>query len=136
MAEQFLLEIVTPNGILFEGKVDEVTAPGIEGEFGVLIGHTPFLTFLSTGELSFKVGERERFVAVDGGFIEVTPTRVTAIVDEAEYAEDIDLEKAEKMKEEAEQRLKELSEEDKEFMVEKAKLTRALNLIKVAKKVK
>ena len=129
MAHELTLEIVTPTKVLYEGKIDEVTAPGIEGEFGVLPGHTPFLTFLATGELSYKVEGKERFVAVDGGFIEVTPTRVIAIVDEAEYAEDINIE-------EAEQRLRELSEEDKEFLKEKAKLTRALNLIKVAKRIK
>ncbi len=136
MTNELTLEIVTPTRVLYEGKIDEVTAPGIEGEFGVLPGHTPFLTFLATGELSYKVEGKERFVAVHGGFIEVTPTRVIAIVDEAEYAEDIDLAEAEKMKEEAEQRLRELTEEDKEFLKEKAKLTRALNLIKVAKRVK
>ncbi len=136
MTNELTLEIVTPTRVLYEGKVDEVTAPGIEGEFGVLPGHTPFLTFLATGELSYKVEGKERFVAVDGGFIEVTPNRVIAIVDEAEYAEDIDLVEAEKMKEEAEQRLRELTEEDKEFLKEKAKLTRALNLIKVAKRIK
>ncbi len=136
MTNELTLEIVTPTRVLYEGKVDEVTAPGIEGEFGVLPGHTPFLTFLATGELSYKVEGKERFVAVDGGFIEVIPNRVIAIVDEAEYAEDIDLVEAEKMKEEAEQRLRELTEEDKEFLKEKAKLTRALNLIKVAKRIK
>ncbi len=136
MAHELTLEIVTPTKVLYEGKIDEVTAPGIEGEFGVLPGHTPFLTFLATGELSYKVDGKERFVAVDGGFIEVTPTRVIAIVDEAIYAEEIDLTTAEKMKEEAEQKLRELSEEDKEFLVEKAKLTTALNLIKVAKRIK
>jgi len=136
MTNALTLEIVTPTRVLYEGKIDEVTAPGIEGEFGVLPGHTPFLTFLATGELSYKVDGKERYVAVDGGFIEVTPTRVIAIVDEAEYAEDIDLAAAEKMKEEAEQRLRELTEDDKEFLKEKAKLTRALNLIKVAKRIK
>ena len=136
MAHELTLEIVTPTRVLYEGKVDEVVAPGIEGEFGVLPGHTPFLTFLATGVLSYKVDGIEKFVAVDGGFIEVTPTRVIAIVDEAEHAEDIDLSEAERMKEEAEQRLKELSEEDKEFLIEKTKLTRALNLIKVAKRLK
>ncbi len=136
MAHELTLEIVTPTRVLYEGKIDEVTAPGVEGEFGVLPGHTPFLTFLATGELSYKVEGKERYVAVDGGFIEVTPTRVIAIVDEAEFAEDIDLQEAERMKEEAEQKLRELSEEDKEFLIEKAKLTRALNLIKVAKRIK
>ena len=136
MTHELTLEIVTPIRVLYEGKIDEVTAPGIEGEFGVLPGHTPFLTFLATGELSYKVDGKERYVAVDGGFIEVTPTRVIAIVDEAEYAEDIDLAAAEKMKEEAEQRLRELTEDNKEFLKEKAKLTRALNLIKVAKRIK
>lgn len=136
MAEHIHLEIVTPTKVIYEGKADEITAPGIEGEFGVLIGHTPFLTFLGTGELNFKVDGKERFVAIDGGFIEVTPTRVTAIVDEAVYAEDIDVEEAERMKQEATEKLKELSEDDEEYLKAKAMLNRAEALLKVAKRVK
>ncbi len=136
MAHELTLEIVTPTKVLYEGKIDEVTAPGIEGEFGVLPGHTPFLTFLATGELSYKVDGKERFVAVDGGFIEVTPTRVIAIVDDAYHAEDIDLKEAEELKNNTEQRLRELSEDDKEYASEKAKLSKAINLIKVGGRIK
>ena len=129
-------ELVSPTKVFFEGTVEEINAPGIEGDFGVLPGHTPFLTFLNVGELIYKVDGNEKYVAIDGGVIEVLPTRVIALVDDAYYAEDIDLKYAEELKSESEQRLRELSESDKEYVVEKAKLAKALNLIKVAGRAK
>ena len=129
-------ELVSPTKVIFEGTVEEINAPGIEGDFGVLPGHTPFLTFLSVGELIYKVDGNEKFVAIDGGIIEVLPTRVIALVDDAMYAEEIDLKFAEEMKSESEQKLRELSEDDKEYAYEKAKLAKALNLIKVASRAK
>jgi F-type H+-transporting ATPase subunit epsilon len=129
-------ELVSPTKLIFEGTVEEINAPGIEGDFGVLPGHAPFLTFLNVGELIYKVNGNERFVAIDGGIIEVLPSRVIAIVDDALPAEDIDVSEAEEIKSSAEQRLRELTEEDKEYLVEKAKLTKALNLIKVAGRMK
>jgi F-type H+-transporting ATPase subunit epsilon len=129
-------ELVSPTKVIFEGTVEEINAPGIEGDFGVLPGHTPFLTFLNVGELIYKVDGNEKFVAIDGGIIEVLPTRVIALVDDAMYAEEIDLKFAEEMKSESEQKLRELSEDDKEYAYEKAKLAKALNLIKVASRAK
>ncbi len=129
-------ELVSPSKVIFEGTVEEVNAPGIEGDFGVLPGHTPFLTFLNVGELIYKVNGNEKYVAIDGGIIEVLPARVIAVVDDALPAEEIDLKEAEEMKASSEQRLRELSEEDKEYIVEKAKLAKALNLIKVAGRLK
>ncbi len=129
-------ELVSPKKVIFEGTVEEINAPGIEGDFGVLPGHTPFLTFLNVGELIYKVDGNEKYVAIDGGIIEVLPTRTIAIVDDALYAEDIDLKEAEELKVNTEQRLRELSEDDKEYTVEKAKLAKALNLLKVAGRIK
>ena len=129
-------ELVSPTKVIFEGTVEEINAPGIEGDFGVLPGHTHFLTFLNVGELIYKVDGNEKFVAIDGGIIEVLPTRVIALVDDAMYAEEIDLKFAEEMKSESEQKLRELSEDDKEYAYEKAKLAKALNLIKVASRAK
>ncbi len=129
-------ELVSPSKLIFEGTVEEINAPGIEGDFGVLPGHTPFLTFLNVGELIYKVNGNEKYVAIDGGFIEVLPSRVIAIVDDALPAEEIDVKAAEEMKISSEQRLRELSEDDKEYIVEKAKLAKAINLIKVAGRLK
>ena len=129
-------ELVSPSKLIFEGTVEEINAPGIEGDFGVLPGHTPFLTFLKVGELIYKVNGNEKYVAIDGGVIEVLPSRVIAIVDDALPAEEIDVKEAEEMKVSSEQRLRELSEDDKEYLVEKAKLSKAINLIKVAGRLK
>ena len=129
-------ELVSPTRVIYEGTVEEINAPGIEGDFGVLPGHTPFLTFLNVGELIYKVEGQEKYVAIDGGIIEVLPTRVIAVVDDAYHAEEIDLKEAEEMKNTSEQRLRELSENDKEYLLEKGKLTKAVNLIKVASRMK
>jgi len=129
-------ELVSPTKLIFEGTVEEINAPGIEGDFGVLPGHAPFLTFLNVGELIYKVDGQEKFVAIDGGIIEVLPSRVIAVVDDAYHAEEIDLKEAEEMKISSEQKVRELSEDDKEYLLEKGKLTKAINLIKVANRIK
>ncbi len=129
-------ELVSPTRVIFEGEVEEINAPGIEGDFGVLPGHTPFLTFLNIGELIYKVNGQERYVAVDGGVVEVLPSRIIAVVDDASPSAEINLKEAEELRNNSEQKLKELSSDDKEYLVEKAKLTKALNLIKVANRNK
>ena len=129
-------ELVSPTKVIFEGTVEEINAPGIEGDFGVLPGHTPFLTFLNVGELIYKVNGTEKYVAIDGGVVEVLPARVIAVVDDGKHADEIDLKEAEDMKVSSEQRLKELSQDDKEYLLEKGKLTKAVTLIKVANRMK
>jgi F-type H+-transporting ATPase subunit epsilon len=129
-------ELVSPTKVIFEGTVEEINAPGIEGDFGVLPGHTPFLTLLNVGELIYKVEGNEKYVAIDGGIIEVLPTRVIALVDAAYYPEEIDIKEVEQMKSNIEQRLRELSENDKEYAIEKGKLSKAINLMKVASRKK
>jgi F-type H+-transporting ATPase subunit epsilon len=101
------LEIVTPQGICVRESVDEVEAPGIEGYFGVLPGHTPFLSQLKIGNVRYRTGGESYFVAVTWGFAEVLPRKVTILVETAERAMDIDLERAESAKVRAEERLRE-----------------------------
>ena len=101
------LEVVTPNGVVVREMVDEVEAPGIEGHFGALPGHTPFLSQLMTGELRYRIGQDNHFVAVTWGFAEVLPYKVTVLVETAELASDIDLERAESARKRAEERLTE-----------------------------
>ncbi len=108
MAEQNLeLEIVTPAGVVVRENVDEVEAPGILGHFGVLPGHRPFMSQLRAGQLRYRMGKDHHFVAVHWGFAEVLPNKVTILVETAEVADDIDLERAESAKARAEQRLQE-----------------------------
>ena len=99
------LEIVTPAGVVVREDVDEVQAPGILGHFGVLPGHRPFMSQLRAGELRYRVGKDDHFVAVHWGFAEVLSNKVTVLVETAEIAGDIDLERAASAKERAEARL-------------------------------
>ena len=89
-----MLEVVTPEKLLLSQQVDEVIAPGSEGEFGVLPGHCHFLSMLRIGELRYRVGDVTTHMAVLWGFAEVTPTKVTVMAEIAEKAEDIDIDRA------------------------------------------
>ncbi|NOY46488.1 MAG: F0F1 ATP synthase subunit epsilon [Deltaproteobacteria bacterium] len=133
MAQQrFRLEVVTPQRLLVSDEVDEITAPGIEGEFGVLPGHTPFLTALGVGELMYRIGGEEHFLALRHGFAEVQHEKVTVLAEEAEFPSEIDLSRAEAEKAEAEAELQRLSHESREYAEAQAKLERAVNRIQVA----
>ena len=87
-------------------EVDEVVCPGIEGEFGVLPGHTPFLTALKIGELNYRVGDKRKYIAITWGYAEVDGERVEILADMAETAEEIDLRRAEEAKARAESKLR------------------------------
>jgi F-type H+-transporting ATPase subunit epsilon len=105
MAGKILLEVVTPEKQLLSQQVDEVIAPGSEGEFGVLPGHCHFLSTLRIGELRYRIGDQMNHMAVLWGYAEVTPTKVTIMAEIAEKAEDIDIERAIAKVAEAERRL-------------------------------
>jgi F-type H+-transporting ATPase subunit epsilon len=130
MAGNLLLEVVAPDKLLLSRRVDEVIAPGTEGEFGVLPGHCHFLSMLKVGELRYKVGESWSYMSVLWGFAEVTPTKVTILAEIAEKAEDIDVERAEAAVRTAEERLErgglpsELKEA--EISLEKARLRKRI----------
>jgi F-type H+-transporting ATPase subunit epsilon len=130
MTERLLLEVATPDSLLLSREVDEVIAPGSEGDFGVLPGHTHFLSTLRIGELSYRVGDQTNYMSVLWGFAEVTPTKVTILAEIAEKAEDIDVERAQAAVERAEQRLQVggLPSELKEAQIslEKARLRRRI----------
>jgi F-type H+-transporting ATPase subunit epsilon len=135
MAEEIILEVVTPEKMVFSGKVDEVTIPGTEGEFGVLRGHEPFLTSVDIGELYFFVNGKKVFYAVNTGYAEVTGSKVTVLIETAERADAIDKDRAIKAKENATTRLAQLSKEDAEFEIMSLALARAINRISVAEKL-
>ena len=89
------LDIVTAERLVFSGMVDSLTAPGAEGELGILPRHTPLLTTLQPGDIRFRVGEEEQDIAVSGGFMEVLPDHVVVLADTAERADEIDIARAE-----------------------------------------
>jgi F-type H+-transporting ATPase subunit epsilon len=110
--DKLRLIIVTPYGQVLSEEVEEVTAPGSEGEFGVLPGHMPFFTTLKIGILTYKKDGVENYVFINSGYAEVTADKVIIVADSAERAEDIDLERALKAKQRAEERLKKMEEID------------------------
>jgi len=128
--KKLLLEVATPDHLLLSREVDEVIAPGSQGEFGVLSGHCHFLTTLRIGELRYRVGDQTNYMSVLWGFVEVTPTKVTVLAEIAEKAEDIDVERAQAAVERAEKRLEVggLPSELKEAQIslEKARLRRKI----------
>jgi F-type H+-transporting ATPase subunit epsilon len=130
MAGKLLLEVVTPEKLLLSQEVDEVIAPGSEGEFGVLPGHTHFLSTLKIGELRYRVGSQTNYMSILWGYAEVTPKKVTILAEIAEKAEDIDIERAQAAVEKAEQALKAgtLSSELREAQIslEKARLRKKI----------
>jgi F-type H+-transporting ATPase subunit epsilon len=132
MAEKIQLKLVTPSRLLVDEEVDEVTAPGALGEFGVLPNHISFLTLLEIGEMSYKQGAERRHLALSGGYAEVLDNVMTVLADAAEYADEIDLERARRAKERAEKRLEDLSHEDKDSVSAEAARRRALVRLQVA----
>ncbi|RMH32732.1 MAG: F0F1 ATP synthase subunit epsilon [Nitrospirae bacterium] len=129
-SKKLLLEVVTPEHLLLSQEVDYVSAPGSEGDFGVLPGHCHFLSTLRIGELLYRIGERVEYMSVLWGFAEVTPNKVTILAEIAEKAEDIDVERAEAAVRRALERLERggLPSELKEAQIslEKARLRKKL----------
>ena len=124
-------EIVTPERLVLSETVDEVVLPGTEGYLGVLPGHTPLLSGLMPGQVSYKAEGKERFLAVSGGFAEVLPHRVTIVAQTAERAEEIDVARAERSRDAAERSLKGQADEH-DLLEAGARLKRAVTRIQVA----
>ena len=130
------LEIITPEKVLVKEEVDMVEGSGALGEFGILPGHTQFLTILEIGEVRYTKGGITTSLATSGGFGEVDNDRVTFLLDAGELAEDIDLARAQVAMEEAQERLKELTMDNAEYRRHELALLRAIARIKVASSVK
>lgn len=124
------LEIVTPDHSLVAEKVDEVEVPGSDGYFGVLPGHTPLLSTLAIGEMWYRKGGEKFFLSLAGGFAEVLPDRVTILAQIAERAEDIDIARAERAKQRAEERLK-APPADRGMDFERARIAMLKSLIRL-----
>jgi F-type H+-transporting ATPase subunit epsilon len=106
MADRLKLELATPTRLVVSGEADEVVVPGSEGAFGVLPGHAPLLSLVGTGEVMYRTGRTEHYLAVSGGFAEVGPDHVTILTETAERPEEIDPARARAAAERAEQRLR------------------------------
>jgi len=134
MAEKMKLEIVTPYKKVVDAEVEEVTATGKLGEFGVLPGHAPFLTSLNIGELAYKFDGKVEHMALNWGYFEIKDDKIIVLVETAEAAEEIDVERAKAAQGRAEEKLKHLTSEDKQFKVYEAALERAIIRVQVAGK--
>jgi F-type H+-transporting ATPase subunit epsilon len=135
MAGNIKLEVVTPEKSVVDEEVQIVVAPGTLGEFGVLKGHTTFLTTLKVGAVRYTdAGGKERYVFVSGGFAEALPNKVTILAESAERRRDIDMTRAKSALERAEKRLAEerARQQDVDFVRARAALERAIQRIKLA----
>ncbi len=126
MASTIKLELVTPERLVVSEEVDEVIAPGHEGEFGVLPEHTQYLANLRIGVLCYRKSDRVWKIAVGGGFAEVTPERVVIMADVAEKADEIDVDRARQAHERAEAALRDLSMDDASYQKIASALQRAI----------
>jgi F-type H+-transporting ATPase subunit epsilon len=128
------LEIVTPEKLAYEGEVDGVQLPGSEGELGVLPHHAPLISTLGAGELRLRKGGEEEFFAIVGGFLQVLPDKVVVMAETADMASEIDLEKAQEARRQAEQALESGYVEGADLAAARASLQAALLRIRVAER--
>ncbi len=126
------LEIVTPERQVCRDSVTAVTVPGKNGELGILPGHAPLLSLLQVGELSYRHGNLTQYLAISWGFVEVLPDRVIILAQTAERADEIDLSRAERAKQRAEERLKKVSDPEIDMDRAAVALQRALIRLHVA----
>jgi len=124
--------IVTPNGKVYEGDVTMVSVRATSGDMGILPNHMPLVAPLKISSVKLKHLESDEYVAVSGGFIEVRRDSVTILTESAERKEDIDVERAQRAKEEAEEILASLSEDDPDYKSVLNDLKRAENRLYVA----
>jgi len=132
VADRLTLEVATPLRLVVAETVDELVAPGSQGYFGVLPGHAAFLTTLGIGELVYRVGRDEHYLAVAGGFAEVRNDKVIVLADSAERPEEIDRARAEGARDRAERRLAGRGESDVDYARAIAALARALIRLQTA----
>jgi F-type H+-transporting ATPase subunit epsilon len=137
MAQTIHLEVVTPERRLFEADVDRVEVPGLDGELGILPGHTELVSELKpAGLLTYHRGEEKGRMAISDGFVEITPDRVTVLADHAARPEDIDLGRALALKEYAERQLqKGMTDPDVDIVHASIELERAVIQLQLAGKL-
>jgi F-type H+-transporting ATPase subunit epsilon len=127
------VSVVTPDGPVYESEVEMVSTKAQSGELGILPGHISMVAPLQIGAVRLKNGGKTEFVAVTGGLLEVRPDQVTILAQAAETAEDIDVDRALKAKERAEQRLQEQKQGNNDFKRAELALQRAVNRINVSR---
>jgi F-type H+-transporting ATPase subunit epsilon len=130
--KNLLLEVVTPDRQVVSTEIDIVVLPGVQGQFGVLVNHIPFLSALEIGEMYYRKGGQVEYIFVGGGFAEVTGEKVTVLVDSAELGKEIDLERAKRAKDRAEKRLSAGRVAELDWARAEASLRRSIARMRVA----
>ncbi|MED3571247.1 F0F1 ATP synthase subunit epsilon [Cytobacillus praedii] len=128
------VSVVTPDGPVYESDVEMVSTKAESGELGILPGHIPMVAPLQIGAVRLKTQGKTDLVAVNGGFVEVRPDKVTILAQSAEQADEIDVDRALRAKERAEKRLNDQKRESVDFKRAELALQRALNRINVSDK--
>ena len=126
MSQKLKLSVVTPQKQLISEEVDQVNAPGSEGDFGILYDHAPFLTNLRSGQLSYENDGESTTLVIGGGYLEVTDNRVTILAETGEFVHEIDRERAERARSQAEEKLSNPDLSEEEFSETQKKLFRAI----------
>lgn len=132
MAQKFHLEVLTPGRVFFEGDVDEVIVPGVEGYEGILADHVPVIISLKEGDLKIKVDNEWKEAVIHAGFAQVEQKKTTIMSDAVEWPEEIDINRAQAAKERAEERLRQKLSQ-MEYHRSKAALARAMARLRVTK---
>jgi len=132
MAEQIQLEVVTPERRVLAEPVDSVNVPGLNGELGILPGHTPLISQLQTGVLSYVQNGVSHRLHVSGGFVEVNGDRVSVLAEIAEHPEEIDAARARMTREHAEKTLSAFSGTEEDFEIARARLERSVVRLQLA----
>ena len=127
----FKLQIITPEKMFFDGETEQIIARTTVGDVGILNGHEPYCAALGIGQMRVMIDGQFRRAATSGGVIKVSKEKTVILVQSCEWAEDIDLERAEHAKQVAEERIK-AAASDNELKLAEAKLKRALNRIDAA----
>ncbi|HEV8168166.1 MAG TPA: F0F1 ATP synthase subunit epsilon [Pyrinomonadaceae bacterium] len=132
MAEKIQLEVVTPERSVLAEPVDMVTVPGLGGELGILPGHTPLISQLQTGVLTYVQEGKSYPLLVSGGFVEVRDDHVSVLAEVAERPEEIDPARAKISRDKLEKQLNAWSGTEEDFEVAKAKLDRSMVRLQLA----
>lgn len=133
MADKFKLDIIASDRHFYNGEAEMVILPGIDGKYGIMKGHEAMVTAVVTGEIGISADGEDKKVAVSEGFAEIKPESVVIIVDSAEWPEEIDIKRAERAKERAEEKMRQ-KQSQLEYYHSKAALARAINRLKITSK--
>jgi F-type H+-transporting ATPase subunit epsilon len=126
----FSIEFVTPTRVITEEKVSYLRCPGIDGSFGVMAGHTDAIIALGVGEVKVEIGNKEKWIATSGGFVDISPEKVLLLLETAEQSFEIDVERAKAAVKRAKDRI---GNKDKiDILRADAALMRAINRLKVS----